>query len=283
VVALHGAALPERDQPLFEHLARTVTPLGYLVSSYDRRAAADGGDTPLAVQADDALAAMAALRAELDAPVGVFGFSQGAWAAALAAARSPEVGFLALVGCCGVSPAVQMRYFTDEVLRRAGYGAADRAQLRAARLAWEAVLRGNGDRERAADLLAAASTRPWFPQAYLPAELPGSGPGWPDMDYDPEPTFAAVACPTLLMYGTDEECVPAQASKDAWRRAARAAGTPGPVIVDLPGCGHFPAAPPAPADRQFTMSDISPAYTTVIRDWFGDLARRPPGPAGITG
>ena len=27
VVALHGASYPERDQPLFEHLARTVTPL----------------------------------------------------------------------------------------------------------------------------------------------------------------------------------------------------------------------------------------------------------------
>lgn len=87
------------------------------------------GDTPLAVQAEDALAAVATLAAETAAPVGVFGFSQGAWAAALAASRSPEVKFLALVGCCGVSPAVQMRYYTDELLRRAGYGATDRAQL----------------------------------------------------------------------------------------------------------------------------------------------------------
>jgi pimeloyl-ACP methyl ester carboxylesterase len=127
VVALHGAALPQRDQPLFDHLARTLTPLGYAVLSYDRRASPDGGDTQLEVQADDALAA------EIDAPAGLFGFSQGACAAALAASRSAEVTFLALVGCCGVSPALQMRYYTDELLRRVGYGPEDRAQLHALR------------------------------------------------------------------------------------------------------------------------------------------------------
>ena len=273
VVALHGASSPQRDQPLFEHLARTVTPLGYAVLSYDRRAVAGGVDTPLEVQADDAMAAVAALQAEIPAPAGVFGFSQGAWAAALAASRSAEVAFLALVGCCGVSPAIQMRYYTDQLLRRAGYGAGDRAQLRAVRLDVEAVLRGNGDREHAADLLAAAATRPWFTLTYLSPELPSPGERWHDMDYEPEPTFSAVSCPTLLMYGTDEECVPADTSKAAWLRAARVAGNPDLTIVDLPGCGHFPAARHAAADRPFSVSDISPAYTAPLRDWFHGAIR----------
>src|SRR4051812_39347360 len=109
VVALHGAADPRREQPLFEHLALTLEPLGYGVLTYDRRPSADGGDTPLDVQADDALAASAWLHDELDVPVGLYGFSQGAWAAALAASRSQQVAYLAVVGCCGVSPAIQMR------------------------------------------------------------------------------------------------------------------------------------------------------------------------------
>jgi uncharacterized protein len=267
VVALHGAALPQREQPLFEHLARTLTPLGYAVLSYDRRAAT-GGDTPLDVQAEDALAAVAALQDEIDAPVGVFGFSQGAWAAALAASRSAEVAFLALVGCCGVSPAVQMRFYVDESLRRAGFGADDRAQLRALRLAFEDILRGTGDRARAADQLAVAVTRPWFPLAYLPPELPPRADRWHDMDYDPEPTFSAVRCPTLLMYGADEECVPAPASKAAWRRAARVAGNPDLSIVDLPGCGHFPLPGEPPAEGRPSVSDISPAYTAALKSWF---------------
>jgi uncharacterized protein len=268
VVALHGASLPQRDQPLFEHLARTLTPFGYAVLSYDRRTAPGSGDTPLDVQAEDALVAAATLAAETAAPVGVFGFSQGAWAAALAASRSAEVEFLVLVGCCGVSPAIQMRYYTDELLRRAGYGAGDRAQLHDLRLAVEDVLRGNDDRPRAADLLAAAATEPWFELTYLRPELPPPGEGWHDMDYDPEPTFAMVSCPTLLMYGADEECVPADASKAAWLRAARIAGNSDLKIVDLPGCGHFPAIGEGSADRQFSLSDISPAYTAALQSWF---------------
>ena len=275
LVALHGAALPQREQPLFDHLARVLTPLGYAVLTYDRRAAPGGGDTPLEVQADDALSAASSLRAEIDAPVGVFGFSQGAWAAALAASRSPEMAFLALVGCCGVSPAVQMRYYTDELLRRAGYGPEDRDRLRTLRLAVEDLLRGHGDRERAGELLAAAVTEPWFPLAYLRPELPAPDERWHDMDYDPEPTFGSVRCPTLLIYGADEECVPADASKEAWQRAARSSGPSDLTIVDLPGCGHFPAAAEASADLTFPVADISADYTGALERWFVARQRRP--------
>ena len=267
VVALHGASWPEREQPLFDHLARTLTPLGYAVLSYDRRPTADGADTPLDVQAADALAGVAVLQAEIDARVGLFGFSQGAWAAAIAASRSAEIAFLVLLGCCGVSPAIQMRYYTDELLRRAGYDADDRGHLRALRLAVEDVMRGKGDRDQAAEQLATAVTRPWFPMAYLSPQLPPTG-RWHDMDYDPEPTFSAVECPTLLMYGTDEECVPADASKAVWQRAARDTGNQDLTIVDLPGCGHFPITGEPPTDLQPPLSDISPAYTAALQDWF---------------
>jgi pimeloyl-ACP methyl ester carboxylesterase len=150
VVALHGSALPQRDQPIFEHLAAAVTPMGFAVLSFDRRPWPDGADTPIAVQAEDALSAVEFLRARIDAPVGLFGFSQGAWSASLAAARDRTVAFLALVGCSGVSPAEQMRFYTDELLRRAGYGNAERDHLRELRLAVEALHRGAGDRESAA-------------------------------------------------------------------------------------------------------------------------------------
>jgi pimeloyl-ACP methyl ester carboxylesterase len=159
------------------------------------------------------------LRARVGGEVGVFGFSQGAWAASLAAADFPDVSFLALVGCSGVSPARQMRHYTDELLRRAGYRAEDRALLGEARAAVEEVLRGAGDRPRVGRLLAAAVERPWFELSYLPPTLPAPEDSWPDMDYDPEPAFSRVQCPVLLVYGDDEECVPAEASKSVWRRA----------------------------------------------------------------
>lgn len=268
VVPLHGAAFPQRDQPLFEHLARTLTPLGYAVLSFDRRASPDGDDTALDVQATDALAAVATLAARTETPVGLFGFSQGAWAAAMAAARSPEVAFLALVGGSGVSPALQMRYYTDELLRRAGYGEDARARLLALRVAVEDVLRGTGDRQEAAALLVEAATEPWFAMAYLPPELPPPDAGWTDMDYDPEPTLSRVTCPTLLVYGADEECIPPDASKEVWRRAADVAGNSDVTVVDLPGCGHIPVEGEPPVALDFTVADLSPAYTRALRSWF---------------
>jgi uncharacterized protein len=277
VVPLHGAAFPERDQPLFEHLARTLTPLGYAVLSFDRRPSPDGDDTSLDAQATDALAALTALAAETGAPVGLFGFSQGAWAAALAASRSTDVRFLALLGCSGVSPALQMRYYTSELLRRAGYDEAARARLLELRIAVEEVLRGTGDRGEAGDLLAQANAEPWFSMAYLPPELPSPDERWEDMDYDPEPTASGVTCPTLLMYGADEECVPAEASKQVWLRAAEAAGNADLTVVDVPGCGHVPVEGDPPVDLGFTAADISPAYTAALRAWFEPASRTTPG------
>ena len=130
------------------------------------------------------------------------------------------------------------------------------------------MLRGTGDRQEAADLLNRAATEPWFPMAYLPPELPAPGERWKDMDYDPEPTFSEVTCPTLLMYGADEECVPADASKEVWLRAARVAGNSDLTVVDLPGCGHIPVEGEPPADLDFTVADLSVAYTAAIQRWF---------------
>lgn len=265
LVTLHGAELGDADQPLFKHLGETATQLGYAVVSYDRRSTASG-DVPFRHQADDALTALRWVGSELDVPVGLFGFSQGAWAAALAAAQDPRVAELVLVGCSGVSPALQMRYFTDEALRRQGFNAADRTELLEVRTAVEDVLRGAGDRERAERLLARANTRRWFDLAYLPHDLPAPDHRWEDMDYDPAPTFARVTCPTLLLYGQHEECVPASESKAAWRATSPAVDL---TVADVPGCGHFPSA----LGHGQQLVDVSPAYTALLTDWLDRQAR----------
>ncbi len=274
-VALHGASLPQRRQPIFAHLAATLTRQGFTVLTFDRRPWPDGA-TPLEGQAADALTATQLLQARIGAPVGLFGFSQGAWSASLAAADDRTVSSLVLVGCSGVSPAEQMRFYTDELLRRAGYGTTERDRLRQLRMSMEELLRGAGDRERAGRLLAAAVSRPWFDLAYLPRTLPESTDTWPDMDYDPEPAFSRVRCPTLLVYGDDEECVPAAASKDAWLHATRASGTP-LAVVDLPGCGHFPAPGADGSSLDVAVTAFSSAYTSALQRWADAIAAGGPG------
>ena len=266
VVALPGASAPDRDQPLFRHLADTVVPLGTAVLSFDRRPA--DGDTPIAVQAQDAIEAASLLRTRLGRPVGFYGFSQGAWAATQAAADDPAAAHVVVVGCSGVSPAEQMRYYTDELLRRADHGDSARAANRALRRAFEDLLRGGGDRREAAVLLAAARDEPWFHLAYLPDDLPGPGDTWDDMDYDPEPVLARVTCPALTLYGADEECVPGPASAEAWRRSAAVSGNEQVLVAELPGCGHFPAPGADGSEPDLPPEAFSPAYTAALRDWF---------------
>jgi hypothetical protein len=254
---------------MFDHLGKTLTPLGYAVLSYDRRPAVSGSDVPLADQSADARAALATLRTCLDSPVGLFGFSQGAWAACVAAALdadAPEpalVRFLILLGCSGVSPAVQMRFYTDELLRRSGYDAGVRQRARQLRLGLEETLRGNVPPAVTSAALAAARDEPWFELSYLPPEMPPPDRTWDDMDFDPAPHIARVTCPTLLVYGADEECVPAPDSEAVWRSH----GERDLHVVHLPGCGHFPVVDGAGRPEPTDAAEFSPDYTDALTRW----------------
>jgi uncharacterized protein len=268
IVGLHGASGPERRQPLFDHLAETVVPLGYAVLTYDRRASVDGSDVPLDDQSADAREALTALTNRLGARVGLFAFSQGAWAACVAAGidAAPSepalVSFLILLGCSGVSPAAQMRFYTDELLRRSGYDAQVRARAHELRVGFEQTVRRVVDPAVTSAALVAARDEPWFELTYLPPEMP-AGSSWDDMDFDPAVHIARVTCPTLLIYGEDEECVPAPDSEAVWRSH----GDRDLTVVYLPRCGHFPVVDGAGGPEPTDTTSFSPAYTDALATW----------------
>lgn len=264
VVALSGARPSAPDQPLFEHLAAVLVPLGVAVLTYQRRAVRSGSDTPLRTQARDAISAVRALRARLDAPVGVFGFSQGAWAATVAAADR-TVDHLVVLGHCGVTPAEQMRYSADQRLLAAGVAADDRGRARALRQAYEAAMRGTADRGQVNDLLAEASSHSWFGLSYLPDRIRPDQ-TWDDIDFDPVPAIRGVRCPTMAMWGEQDEVVPVAASRDAWQSAP----TPLAEVV-LPHCGHWPIPADGPSGRpDWHAGDVpSPDYGRALSGWYG--------------
>jgi uncharacterized protein len=261
LVPLHPASDGSRRQFLFEHLAETLVPRGVAVLGFDRRPTPSGEDVPFETQADDALAALDTLRAQPEVgsvPLGLWAWSQGAWAASLAAAQSPEVAFLVLVAACGVSPAVQMRYGTAEQLRRHGYADEESlrelAELRAAR---EEVLRDPSRLEAAQAVVARYADRPWFDLAYVPRTLDPSH-DWPDMDFDPASTLAEVRCPALLFYGEEDEWTPIESSLDAWRRAGNGELT----VVRLAGADHAPTL-----GGVHEPDAIVPEYTQALTAW----------------
>ncbi|MEU7573326.1 alpha/beta hydrolase [Micromonospora sp. NPDC049240] len=259
LVVLHGSHADKRSHFLYRHLARLLPPAGVAVLRYDRRPRVDGRDVPLADQAEDAAAAVAVLRRHVGpAPVGLWGFSQGAWAAAVTAAAHP-VDFLILVSCSGVSPAAQMRYGTAEQLRRHGYGPVDVAELTRLREIAEGFQRGDVPRPAAQAALTAALSRPWFPLAFLPRELSERPGTWADMDFDPAPVFARLTGPVLLCYGETDAWVPIEESIAVWRRAAHDADL---TVTRLPGCDHAPTL----GERE-ELAAVSPRYEAVLLDW----------------
>jgi uncharacterized protein len=235
LVPLHPAASGSRDHPLFLHLEELLAPRGVTVLRYDRRSAPPDEDVRLADQARDARAAMAQLRTQTHAPVGLWGFSQGAWAAALAAADDHETAFLVTVSASGVSPARQMRYGTCEQLRRRG---SDTQELAALRETYERYLRGDLERAAAQRVVDRAARRPWFDHAWVPRRLPSAG-AWPDMDFDPRTAISRVRCPVLAFWSSADEWVPIDESIARWRPAGQL------TVVRLPDTTHEPSPSPA--------------------------------------
>jgi pimeloyl-ACP methyl ester carboxylesterase len=265
VVVTHGAQAPRQNYFLYEHLAKFLPAQGFAVLRYDRRPSPDGNDIPFARQAADALVALRHLRSHVGAgrPVGVWGVSQGGWAAPVTAATYPdEVDFVVACSSAGVTPARQMRYATERQLRLHGFGDEEVAELLRARAAAEDFLRGNADRAAAQALLDSAAAKAWFQHAYLPPELPPEPGAWADMDYDPEPVFARVRCPVLAVYGETDAWVPIDESVAVWRRAV-----PSITIVRAPGCDHLLSF----GDRE-EVEAVSPDYTAALIAWLTGIA-----------
>jgi pimeloyl-ACP methyl ester carboxylesterase len=256
LVPLQPAEDPSRDHFLLRHLAEVLPAHGVAVLRYDRRPAKDGHDVPLALQAEDARTAMAELRrltGSAELPVGVWGFSQGGWAAMLAA---PAASFLVTVSAAAVSPAEQMRYGTRRQLIEAGYGDGELERLDQLRAAFEDYLRGVRSREEVEPLVEEAAEAPWFHLGWVPRELPEPD-HWPDMDFDPVGALARLRCPVLAFFGEADEWVPVDASIDRFRAAAERAGN-SLTVARLPGTTHEPV---------LASGAVSPVYEHTLVSW----------------
>ena len=250
LVALHGASHGTRDSPLFRHLHETLPPHGIGVATFDRRGEGGSEGEPtrgrFEAQARDALTVAAALDADR---VGLWGLSQGAWVAPLAATLSADVAFVITIAATGVTPAQQMRYANRRSLELAGYGPEVVKRAHNLRLELEAWVHDDGPPPD----LAGAVDEPWFPLTYLPSSTLGEEfkHAWiEEMDFDPRPVFAAVRVPVLAFYGELDSTSPVKPSVAAWP-------TPATVVV-IPGAEH-----------NLSLGDgtLAPLYEQTLVDW----------------
>ncbi|MGH9797359.1 MAG: alpha/beta hydrolase, partial [Candidatus Polarisedimenticolia bacterium] len=227
LVVVHGSGRQTRKEPAF--FARLFARRGFAALAYDKRGS--GASTGELYEAryedlaDDAVAAIELLgrRPGIDPRrIGILGFSEAEWVAAVAAAGSHGLAFLTIVSPSGRSPAEQVAYELEASLRAEGFDepTVSRAALLNRRLL--EYQRHATDAEALRRDLAAARTEPWFGPAELPGELyaPEDYAWWRAvMDFDPIPVWRRVACPVLLVSGGLDLKSPVRDSQDRIRRA----------------------------------------------------------------
>jgi hypothetical protein len=236
-VLLHGAAGGQRDFCRFQ--AGPILAAGVAVLVYDKagHGLSTGSEPSIFDQAEAAEAGLRVLRAQPDvdpARTGIAGFSNGMWAAPIAAARQ-HPAFVAGVGAPGVSMAESEVHRRTKLLRDAGVGP---ATVAAAGAAWRAIfgiVADGPDEDRLRALAEALETlrastdlgryevpdfvrrnpmvSPVPPLTALPdlLEMLGSARD-PQLGYDPAADYARLTCPVFLQYGADDTSVPVRAS-----------------------------------------------------------------------
>ena len=197
-------------------------------------------DGPLAgggieAQADDALAAVAAIRSEagVDVPIGLFGHSQGGWVVVEAASRSADAAFVVSNSGPGVSPGEQERYATRTLLERGGSTSTEISDALRSYDAMVEMLRESVPLDEVRGRLSAAGLS-------VPGllELPDDV-DWGLMralvDYDPRPALERIDVPVLALFGGDDAIVPVDESVAVYEEAVAPERL---TVAVFPGADH---------------------------------------------
>jgi len=271
VVFLHGSGAEGRWAS--RYLAAQLANRGIAALIFDKRGVGSStGDWRLATLEDlaaDGAAAVARLGRELRIDprrIGLHGHSQGGTLAPLVAARSSSVAFVIGSAAAGLpTDSTELFSILNSVYPGAS-SAEDSANANAYVNELVAVAYHGRPRARLDSLATALRNRPWF-----------FAPPPPDNAYwFFSPMFARyralewwsrVRVPVLLIYGADDQRVPAAQSAERIAAALRSAGN-GDVTVQIhPRADHTFRLPPGPSGWPVSAPD----YLSGLLDW---LAKR---------
>lgn len=267
VVFVHGSGAEGRWASRF--LASQIANRGIATLIFDKRGVgASTGDWRAATLEDlaaDGAAAVARLRQEPRINVrriGIHGHSQGGTLAPLVAARALGVAFVIGSAAAGLPTDSTEIYSVLNSVYPAATSAADSASARAYVGALVAVAYNGAPRAPLDSLATALRDRAWF---FPPP--PPANPYWAFSPmfakYHPLEWWARVRVPVLLLYGGDDQRVPAAESARRIEGALRAAGNTDVTVRIYPGADHTFRMPPGPSGWPTT----APAYIEDVRSW----------------
>jgi len=281
LVFLHGSG-PQTRESYLRHFAARFARAGVVALIYDKRGSGASEGTPWMQStatfgdlADDGLAGVAFLkgRPEIDARrIGMWGLSQGAWLAPIAAAKSADVAFAVILSGGGVTPSEQELYDDDVKLRALGYSDAQVSQaIGLLKLADDFIREDTEERwTKVQEALAEAKKAPWF--RYLdkfPVVLPREA-WWhgPQLDYDPRPTLAKVRVPLLVVLGEKDDSTPSAETARRIEGALREGGNTDVKITVVPAADHALQVGPDPWLRLRLLGDGGvPPSSGPVQSW----------------
>lgn len=221
---------------------------GFAAFIYDRRGVGasrgEASQVPVPALADDALAAVELLRGRADIErgrVGVWGYSQGGWVAALAGSRSPAVAFVINISTPTLPAAEQEIYRIEHAMRVDGFAGPQILEaVNYQRLLMDWIRDGTG-RDSLVAVHRAAAAAPWASYVALPPSPLPDEPRAAAREfyrYDPLPAIAELRCPALFVYGKADSFVPVERSVPLIKTAMVRRSHPDTELKVLPRTGH---------------------------------------------
>jgi uncharacterized protein len=236
VVLVHGSNSSDREK--YRQEAEMFVKAGIAALIYDKRpdgfSESRGGDRSYTLLAEDVLSAVAALQSRSDIDqksIGLWGISEGAWVASLAASQSPsDVGFLITVGAVGVKPVQQQSWLLMNRL---------------------------GDQGVSAKSMTHAFTQQGLKFAV-------SAGMFAEALYDPVPIYEQLKLPVLAIWGNNDRVGPPLESSRIIQEALERAGNTHYTIRYFEGAGHLMRTTP---DGIKESDTFLPGYAEEMTTW----------------
>ncbi len=274
VVIQPGSSWILRESAESLETAITFAAHGIAGLAYDKRGYGDsGGETlvPFRTTAGDAAAAAETLVHRFDVNpdwIGIWGLSQGAWIAPLAARENDAIGFLVLVGAPGTSPARQEIQRVRARARAEGLPAEEvEAAGRFLELSFAYGGTGLGWDAYAA-ARRSAEGKPWLRWVWSPEEPGFDHFGWGRMNghHNPLPALLELREPVLALWGEHDVNVNPEVHRSIFEVALDAAGNPDYTLLVVPEAEHVlqVAASSASGDA---VDRIAPDVWPTVIEW----------------
>ncbi len=278
IVMIHSSGHQSRSGPAgyFRLLANLFTTRGIAVLVYDKRGVgASAGNWNEASFDDLAVDALAGLewlkkRSGVDrSRIGLWGLSQGGWLAPLAASKSKDVAFLALVGAPAVSPAQQEIDRKLFLLKTDGFSLNEIAEAHAymnrffsfvrTGEGWEEMHRGSRE----------ASQKRWGNYVVVPdSPQDPNVEWWRRSQIDPERVLPALSCPTLTIHGRLDEDVDGKMNSDLFQKLVR---SPGSEHLLYPDADHHVLVRPNQGEQDYPR--LANEYLNDMLEWIVERSK----------